>query len=367
VSVRIDRSGDTWRKKRGQELLFSGTVGTLILAGGAGSRLGFLGPKGTFIVTPFSKKSLFQLALERVRAASIQSGCELPVAILTSPLNREETANFLEEHDYFGLLRDQVTLFEQKMLPLLDEEGKPILLPSGLIAEGADGNGYVCREFVLSGVCEAWRERGIEYVTLIPIDNILADPFDVELCGYHDLMGNEITVKAIEALDPEERVGRLLEQNGKLDVVEYSELSCAQKNELLYAYSGLLCFSLSFIAKTVNIELPVHIACKQMFGKTAYKRERFIFDLLKYATSSALLYSREEVFAPIKELSDLTSSLELLFAFNRRIFYQVTGVVPPREAFELDAAFYYPTEAFLREWKDKSVPHDKVIIRGKIE
>ena len=43
--------------------------------------------------------------------------------IMTSPFTHRDTLSHFEEHDYFGLLRDQVHFFQQGFLPCLTEEG----------------------------------------------------------------------------------------------------------------------------------------------------------------------------------------------------------------------------------------------------
>lgn len=49
----------------GYELIKDGLVGVVVLAGGSGSRIGFEGPKGKFDIGLPSKKSLFQILIER--------------------------------------------------------------------------------------------------------------------------------------------------------------------------------------------------------------------------------------------------------------------------------------------------------------
>ena len=94
------------------------------------------------------------------------------------------------------------------MLPLLDEAGNPL-------QEGPSGNGEVFKHFVKSGLFETWKKRGIEYINVVLVDNPLADPFDPELCGFHAEMGSQITVKGVHKGDPEEKMGVILEEEGK--------------------------------------------------------------------------------------------------------------------------------------------------------
>ena len=42
--------------------------------------------------------------------------------IMTSEATREPTLEFLRKNDYFGLAADQLTIFEQRVIPALDSE-----------------------------------------------------------------------------------------------------------------------------------------------------------------------------------------------------------------------------------------------------
>ena len=133
--IAFERSGNAQDDARGQELVRQGKVGCLIMAGGQGTRLGYNGPKGAVPVTPIMRKSLFQLFCERVKAASSFAERPLPLCIMTSPLNHDQTITFFEEHSYFGLCPLQVTFFQQEMLPFLDDCGHWLLEEIGKVAE----------------------------------------------------------------------------------------------------------------------------------------------------------------------------------------------------------------------------------------
>jgi len=60
-------------KTAGNKLIREGKVGTVILAGGQGSRLGFNGPKGKYNIGLPSGKSLFQILTERFMRAQLNA------------------------------------------------------------------------------------------------------------------------------------------------------------------------------------------------------------------------------------------------------------------------------------------------------
>lgn len=300
-------SGSSDYSLKGQELIRAGKVGCIILAGGQGSRLGADIPKG--MVSVLEEKTLFQLFLENVAAAEQRAGRPLPLAIMTSPLNHKTTLAYLQDHQFFGAR--QVDLFEQEMLPLLDDQGNPL-------PEGPSGNGEVFKHFARSGLLKKWQERGIAYIHVILIDNPLADPFDPELCGFHAEMRTQVTIKGVKKEDPEEKMGVILEEERKVRVVEYSEVSETIKRlPGLIGNTSLFCFSMDFAHTAASAALPWHIVQKEVKvdGKLikGWKFETFIFDLLEYASKiEVLVYPRNKTYAPLKSLADLEHLKALL-------------------------------------------------------
>jgi UDP-N-acetylglucosamine/UDP-N-acetylgalactosamine diphosphorylase len=299
---RFTPSGDSQCHAKGEELLRSRKVGCLILAGGQGTRLGFDGPKGAFPL--IAGKSLFQIFCERIKLA----GEDLPLCIMTSELNHEQTVDFFQEHNSFGLESSQLFFFKQGMLPFLDDSGNWLLEKPGKIAEGPDGNGHALHLFYKTGLWKTWRESGIEYLNVIFVDNVLADPFDPELIGFTESQGVDAVLKAVQRLKVDEKMGVLAEVNGKLKVIEYFELP-SNASEYTLSSTGMFCLSMPFIESLCNEELPLHLSYKSAtvlsegssVFSSVWKCERLLFELLDYAKSSAaLLCPREKIYAPLK-------------------------------------------------------------------
>jgi UDP-N-acetylglucosamine/UDP-N-acetylgalactosamine diphosphorylase len=55
-----------------------------MVAGGQGTRLGFDGPKGCYLISPVKGKSLFQLFYENILGLQRRYGKEFPWYIMTS-------------------------------------------------------------------------------------------------------------------------------------------------------------------------------------------------------------------------------------------------------------------------------------------
>jgi UDP-N-acetylglucosamine/UDP-N-acetylgalactosamine diphosphorylase len=363
-----DSIGNRRDEELGKQLMDEGAVGCLILAGGQGTRLDFDGPKGMCPITPVMQKSLFQLFAEKTAAASQQASKKLPLALMTSPANHRETETFFASHSRFGLEPGQLSLFSQQTLPVLDQEGNLFLERPGKIAMSPDGNGKVFAHFYQSGLWQKWQQQGVRLVNLVLIDNPLADPFDAELFGYHERNKNSITLKCCLKKEPQEKVGVLVQRQGKIEVVEYSELpekarfAADPSGQLLYKYANLslFCFSMEQIRELAvcSTTLPLHKSLKnalQNEKKTmAWKFETFIFDLLPHATKTGvLLYPRERCFAPLKNSTGDNSIETVRHALQARDQELFASIAPEAESippFELSQAFHYPTASLLSQW-----------------
>lgn len=360
----VSSAGHPEDLEKGFKLLSEGKMGTVILAGGMGTRLGFPHPKGLFPISPVKEKSLFQIFAEKTAAASLFAHTSLKLAIMTSSENRKETEDHFKNNQLFGLDSSQLYFFNQGERALEDAEGNPI----GPLA--SDGNGGFFKHFVASGVGEKWQKAGIEYLNIILVDNALADPWDINLLGYHANQKAEATIKCIKRISPEEKVGLLVEDQGSIKVVEYSEISVEDRFQLdsqgnlkfRYANLSLFCFSLPFVKKMSGIDLPWHVAIKPSSSEPGsplyYKKETFIFDFLSFSKDiSLLVYPREKCFSPLKNKSGSDSKETVkkdLEIYDLNLMSALTGKKWDSKPFELSAKFHYPTPALKQEWRGKN-------------
>ncbi|MHC4739126.1 MAG: UTP--glucose-1-phosphate uridylyltransferase, partial [Planctomycetota bacterium] len=230
----------------GKKLISAGNVAAFVVAGGQGTRLGFDGPKGNFPISPVKNKTLFQFFAESIKAASKKYNTTCPWYIMTSSLNHTETNEIFRSNDYYGLDEKNVFIFQQGTLPNFSFDGKILLADKDTIACSPDGHGGSLKALYQSGAIEDMKKRGIEFISYFQVDNPLINIFDPLFIGLHALDDAEMSSKTLMKTGPKEKVGNFCLIDGKITVIEYSDLpdELAEKQNP----DGSLLFSLGSIA-----------------------------------------------------------------------------------------------------------------------
>lgn len=350
-----------------ESYLRQGRCAVVVTAGGEGSRLGWDGPKGCYPITPIRKHTLFQRLAEKVLYASRLYGQPLPLAIMTSPSNHAATTAYFTANQFFGLQPDQVDFFSQSTLPYLDDAYAPLYREDATPYLGPDGNGSLFSALASSHVLEKWSARNIAYVSLIPIDNPLLMPFDLELMAWQHREEADVALLAVPRMDPTESVGVVKCEKGRIFVVEYSELSQQERETTAGdVHIGVFSLTLDFVRHASGCTFPIHYARKSILhqGKKvmAWKQERFIFDLLPFASAPTLLRrARAACFAPLKQHEGWGSPLEVqkaLIEHDRKWVMEYLERAIPDGPIELSPCFYYPPLPLKQRWKVASCPAD---------
>ena len=128
-----DEERDLRARAAGEELLRSGGVAAVLLAGGQGTRLGFEGPKGLYPFAPLSGRTLFAHHAAKIAALRARYDTALPWYVLTSPANDAATREAFEEAGHFGLDPDSVRLVVQGTLRRSIGRRAPSCWPSPVI------------------------------------------------------------------------------------------------------------------------------------------------------------------------------------------------------------------------------------------
>ena len=313
----------------GEQVIRKGEYAVVTMAGGQGTRLEHTGPKGTFKLDVYGKgKYLFEILAENLKEANKNYGVTIPWYIMTSKENNEATYDFLEKNNYFGYEKEDVILFEQGELPLINTEGKLLINKNGLIKEASDGNGGVFSSLRTSGALSDMKERGIKWIFIGGVDNVLLKMADTTLLGLAIKENVQIASKSIVKANPTERVGVFCKMNGHPKVIEYSELpekmaeEVDNNRELKYGEAHIMCnlFTIDAIEKISKEPLIYHSAFKKNSyldengkevipsEKNSYKFEAFIFDAFEFFDDIAILRGkREDDFAPVKNKDGVDS------------------------------------------------------------
>jgi len=310
--------------RRGGEALAAGSIGAILVAGGHGTRLGCHGPKGLCSVGPVSKANLFKVLLGKLVAVRRRYGRDVPLAIMTSSATDAETRTFLAEHACCGLDPARVFVFRQHDLPALDAAtGRLLLDAPGHLALAPDGHGGMLVALAEAGGLDWFGRQGVEHVVSFQVDNPLAMPLAAEFLGYHLLSAADFSTQVVRKQEPGERVGVVVDCDGRHSVVEYSDLPAEAAAERLpdgrlrfHAGSiAIHAFAKTFLDRAAarHDSLPLHLAFKAVpfldadgrrvvpTAPNAYKFERFIFDLMPLAQRVCVVeIEASEGFAPLK-------------------------------------------------------------------
>ncbi|RPA98647.1 nucleotide-diphospho-sugar transferase [Choiromyces venosus 120613-1] len=321
--------------ENGLKLIGQNEVAVVLMAGGQGTRLGSSAPKGCFDVGLPSKKSLFQLQAERIykvqelgwkKAGNAKA--VVPWYIMTSGPTRGPTEKFFQENNFFGLSKENVTFFEQGVLPCISNEGKIILESKSKVAVAPDGNGGIYQALVASGVLADLKTRGIKHVHAYCVDNSLVKVADPVFIGFSAFKNVDLATKVVRKRNATESVGLIILKNGKPDVVEYSEIDTEtaeakdEKNKDILKFRAANIVNHYYSTRFLETipewvtSLPHHIAHKKIpyldteSGEqqkpekpNGIKLEQFVFDIfprIPLDKFACLEVRREDEFSPLK-------------------------------------------------------------------
>ena len=330
----------------------NGELAVVLLAGGQGTRLGSSAPKGMYDIGLPSGRTLFRLQCERLarlqRDAAAAMGAEAPVTvplyIMTSPFTHAETEAYFKANAYFGLDAASVTFFQQGDLPCFSEAGAILMKSKCEVATAPDGNGGVYKALHATGCIADMEKRGVKHVYAYCVDNAAVKVGDPVFVGFCVSKTCDAGAKVIRKAYPTEPVGVFTRRDGKVHVVEYSEMpesmatarlepeadadrpdgtDDGERRALKFdaANIALHYYAMPFLAAccdpggAVQRELAYHVARKKIpvvsaDGKEAgvvpsapngVKLEAFIFDVYAFASNVAFLNGdRASDFAPVK-------------------------------------------------------------------
>jgi UDP-N-acetylglucosamine/UDP-N-acetylgalactosamine diphosphorylase len=250
---------------------------------------------------------------------------------MTSPTTHDETVEFFNANDRFGLPAEDLQVFCQGTMPAVDAAtGKVLLDAPDRLALSPNGHGGMLAALASSGAMADAQRRGIRQLFYFQVDNPLVEIVGAEYLGYHILADAEMTTQVIAKRDPLEKVGNVVSADGRSLVIEYSDLPddvarLTNADGSLKIWAGSIAvqvFDRGFLRRMAGQldsqldEFPFHIANKKVAyidpsGKriepakpNAIKFERFIFDLMPAARNAVVVeVDPAKAFAPLKNAS----------------------------------------------------------------
>ena len=330
-------------EKTGIEAIKAGKVGAILLAGGQGTRLGYDKPKGTYNLGVTKKLYIFECLINNLMDVVKKADAWVPIAIMTSDINHDDTVSFFKEHDYFGYNSDYVYFFVQDMAPATDYNGKIYLEEKYKPAMSPNGNGGWFTSFAGAGLLDEFNKLGVEWMNVFAVDNVLQRIADPSFVGATIQSECVCGAKIVSKAAPDEKVGLLCTEDGRPSIVEYYEMtdemmySKDENGDLLYNYGVILnyLFSVKELIRIMEDKLPIHVVEKKIpyIGDdgvknkpekpNGYKFELLVLDLI-HLMKDCLSYEvcRENEFAPVKNLTGIDSvesARELLVKNNVEI------------------------------------------------
>lgn len=311
-----------------KEILRKNKLCVITMAGGQGSRLGVNGPKGMFKLNIDGKlKSLFEINCEKLIKANKQYNIEILWLIMTSKENDLQTQEFFRNNNYFGYPKNRIIFFTQNEIPVLDLNGKILLEEKYKIKKAANGNGDVFEALSKNNIINKLDNEGIEYISFMGIDNILANPIDYIFLGMMDYKKYQVASKSIFKENAMEKSAVFCKRRNRPYILGYDKISKelseekAKNGEFLYRDCNVLAhlMTLKAVKQVIQKDLPYH----RVFRKTnalnqkgesviqdSFKFEKFIFDAFSYFEDMLVLRIEKDEFAPIKNREDVEFAIK---------------------------------------------------------
>lgn len=312
----------------GLQAIRDGKLCLLLLAGGQGTRLGFDKPKGCFNVGLTKELYIFQLLIEHTLEVVHAADAWIPLYIMTSDINYQDTVNFFEAHDYFGYNPSFIHFFIQELNPATDFNGHILLKSRYELALSPNGNGGWFSSMHKAGLLEGIFNSNLEWINVFAVDNVLQRIADPVFLGATIQSGKMSGAKVVKKAYPEEKVGVMCKENGKPHIIEYYEMTDEMLNKrlpdgnLAYGFGAILnyLFPIQRLKETLDQSMPLHVVKKKVpfidekgnsvmpDEPNAYKFETLALDLI-HEMDDCLIFEvdREKEFAPIKNKEGIDS------------------------------------------------------------
>ena len=199
IIIPYDDNGNL--NKQGKELFNEGVkvltsgrkLGSVILSGGEGTRLGLTYPKGLFQI---EGATLFEWHLKQMQRLHEKYKCELYLFIMTSESTDKQVKAFFAKKK-FAFLKG-IDIFMQSGIEALDMNTRKSLCRDGKAVINPVGNG----DF-FDAVSKSKLKDKVDAFNVISVDNVMANILDEVYVGAFYQNKLEILSKAIKAMKNE--------------------------------------------------------------------------------------------------------------------------------------------------------------------
>lgn len=281
----------------GDRLIKDGKVAFIILAGGAGTRMG--GPK-VFATIPGVGTSLL--------AWKVMQGGGMPTWIMTSAGNLDDIARHMrrlvlppgssyhvfEQFEGYRLSPDNrlswVAPNVPDMYPLGHGDVGPALVESGVLADNPD----------------------VQYAYICNVDNVVASPHP-GLVGYHVRQGADVTCEVVDR-HPTDKGGTLAVIDNRLQIAEDWRLPAGFADEAKYHNTNTLIVDIGVLKS--NIKWRWHRVRKQVGSKLVIQYERLLQQYTEEFPTQFVHVPREARYLGVKTPEDLEAAGKFLSSYK---------------------------------------------------
>ena len=282
----------------GLEVLRSGRVAQVVLAGGMATRFGGV-VKGA--VEALDGRSFLSWKLGETARLGNALGVEIPVALMTSFQTEDETRAHVAR---LGL--PEPLWFSQFVSLRLTESGH-LFLEDGYPSPYAPGHGDLLGAIRRSGTLAALRRRGVEHVAVSNVDNLGAR-LDPVVLGMHLRAGRPVTSEV--AVKEGDMGGAPARVDGRLGLLEAPQFPADFDQERIRVFNTNTT-TLALDAVDREFDLPWLYVRKSVGGRPAVQLERLYHHVSWELDTTFLEVPRSGPrgrFFPIKEPHDLARS-----------------------------------------------------------
>ena len=214
------------------------------------------------------------------------------------------------------------------MAPSVDFDGKLYMESENSLSLSPNGNGGWFYSMSVTGVLKDVKARGVEWLNIFAVDNVLQRIADPVFVGATLDSGCVSGAKVVRKADPQEKIGVLCLEDGKPSIVEYYEMteeiinSKDENGQLLYNFGVILnyLFRVDKLEEILSTKMPVHVVEKKIpyinengeyikpETPNGYKFELLVLDMI-HLLDNCLSFEivRDYEFAPIKNKTGVDS------------------------------------------------------------